>query len=170
MADPLSLSGGGPGTLHPVDEAAGEDDPGHGEGSVSQRDHPIQVSTTVSVAWSHGHHLRSEVQVKAGKSEQTQGHMKKKITDMQRQIKQTARDTAKLVCKLHSFPLSFLCVCAGMTRSQGRHQKAWLQWRESWRDKRKYARLCSPTWRSWSRRLTSARRARPRCASDHVHK
>ena len=39
--------------------------------------------------------LRSEVQVMAGKSEGTQGHMKKKITDLQRQIKQTGRDTAK---------------------------------------------------------------------------
>ncbi|CAI8056769.1 Coiled-coil domain-containing protein 40 [Geodia barretti] len=39
--------------------------------------------------------FKSEVQVMAGKSEGTQGHMKKKITDLQRQIKQTGRDTAK---------------------------------------------------------------------------
>ena len=35
--------------------------------------------------------------MKAGKSENTQGHLKKKITDLQRQIKQTARETAKYV-------------------------------------------------------------------------
>ena len=40
-------------------------------------------------------YYRSEVQTKAGKSEYTQGHMKKKISDLQRQIKQTAKDTTK---------------------------------------------------------------------------
>ena len=35
--------------------------------------------------------------MKAGKSENTQGYMKKKITDIQRQIKQTTKDAAKYV-------------------------------------------------------------------------
>ena len=47
-------------------------------------------------SWEFCH--RSEVQVKAGKSNQTQGHMKKKIADLQRQIKQTAKDTARYYC------------------------------------------------------------------------
>ena len=37
--------------------------------------------------------FRGEAQAKSGKKEQTQGHIKKKITDMQRQIKQTAKET-----------------------------------------------------------------------------
>ena len=39
--------------------------------------------------------LRGEAQAKSGKKEQTQGHMRKKIVDMQRQIKQTAKDTTR---------------------------------------------------------------------------
>ena len=38
---------------------------------------------------------RGEAQAKAGKREQTQGHLRKKIADMQRQIKQTAKDTTR---------------------------------------------------------------------------
>ena len=38
---------------------------------------------------------RGEAQTKAGKWEQTQGHLKKKISDLQRQIKQTAKDTIR---------------------------------------------------------------------------
>ena len=55
--------------------------------------------------------LRGEAQVKSGKKEQTQGHLKKKVSDMQRQIKQTTKDIARLVMiiwcmlcwKLHIF-------------------------------------------------------------------
>ena len=35
--------------------------------------------------------------MKSGKKEQTQGHLKKKILDMQRQIKQTTKDIARLL-------------------------------------------------------------------------
>ena len=41
--------------------------------------------------------LRGEAQVKSGKKEQTQGHLKKKVSDMQRQIKQTTKDIARLL-------------------------------------------------------------------------
>lgn len=40
-------------------------------------------------------YIRGEAQAKSGKKEQTQGHLKKKVTDMQRQIKQTAKDITK---------------------------------------------------------------------------
>ena len=42
------------------------------------------------------HSLRGEAQAKSGKKEQTQGHLKKKISDMQRQIRQTTKDIAGL--------------------------------------------------------------------------
>lgn len=35
---------------------------------------------------------RGELQSKTGQKDQTQGHLKKKITDMQRQIKQTMQE------------------------------------------------------------------------------
>ncbi len=38
---------------------------------------------------------RGEVQTKSGKKDQTQGHLKKKILDLQRQIKQTTQETSK---------------------------------------------------------------------------
>ena len=38
---------------------------------------------------------RGEAQAKSGKKDQTQGHLRKKIADMQRQIKQTAANTSK---------------------------------------------------------------------------
>lgn len=44
--------------------------------------------------------------MKAGKSELTQGHMKKKMMDLQRQIKQTARDTAKYVTSISTTRVS----------------------------------------------------------------
>ena len=49
---------------------------------------------------------RGEAQAKCGKKDQTQGHYKRKILDLQRQIKLTAKDGARLrkerVC---------VCVC-----------------------------------------------------------
>lgn len=39
--------------------------------------------------------LRGEAQTKAGKKDQTQGHLRKKITDMQRQIKQTTQEASR---------------------------------------------------------------------------
>ena len=35
--------------------------------------------------------------MKSGEKEQTQGYLKKKISDMQRQIKQTTKDIARLL-------------------------------------------------------------------------
>lgn len=41
-------------------------------------------------------YYRGEAQAKAGKKEQTQGHMQKKVSDLKKQIKQTAKDTTRL--------------------------------------------------------------------------
>lgn len=41
--------------------------------------------------------FRSDAQSKSGKKEQTQGHMKKKIIDTQRKIKQTHKDISEYV-------------------------------------------------------------------------
>ena len=38
---------------------------------------------------------RGEAQTKAGKKDQTQGHLKKKVVDLQRQIKQTSQETIR---------------------------------------------------------------------------
>ena len=51
------------------------------------------LSTCICTLFVH----RGEAQVKSGKKEQTQGHLKKKILDMQRQIKQTTKDIARLL-------------------------------------------------------------------------
>lgn len=40
---------------------------------------------------------RGEAQAKSGKKEHTQGHLKKKMLDLQRQTKQIAKDTKRLV-------------------------------------------------------------------------
>ena len=53
--------------------------------------------------------LRGEAQAKSGKKEQTQGHLKKKISDMQWQIRQTTKDIARLwicmnTCRKTSHP------------------------------------------------------------------
>lgn len=37
--------------------------------------------------------FRGEVQAKSGKKEQTQGHLRKKMLEMQRQIKKTSKDS-----------------------------------------------------------------------------
>ena len=44
VGSPAVLDSGAAGSLQPAVEAAGEDDPGHGEGSLPQRNHPVQVS------------------------------------------------------------------------------------------------------------------------------
>jgi len=61
--------------------------------------------------------LREEVQAKSGKKEQTQGHLKK-ISDMQRQIRQTTKDIARLwicmnTCRKTSHPA---CLSHSMCR------------------------------------------------------
>lgn len=47
--------------------------------------------------WMHCHKYccRGEVQAKTGKREQTHGHLKKKMVELQRYTKQTANDTKR---------------------------------------------------------------------------
>lgn len=86
------------GSLWPADETTREDDSRHGEGCLQKRGHYAQVHYVIieiapltEVCSYH----RGEAQTKAGKKDQTQGHLKKKIQDVQRQIKQAVHETSK---------------------------------------------------------------------------
>lgn len=56
---------------------------------------PLYAQCTRPPALSQSSLCRGEAQAKSGKKDQTQGHLRKKIADMQRQIKQTAANTSK---------------------------------------------------------------------------
>lgn len=81
---------------------------------------------------------RGELQSKTGQKDQTQGHLKKKITDMQRQIKQTMQEAYRyhayhtdwvyVVCELHQVAnLVFMWVIY----TSCRNQEYWTSYRRA---------------------------------------